>query len=52
VFKIIDNQDEIEDPKNKGKSMLHWENKKAREVLQTQHGLLLAELIREYLEFY
>ena len=32
--------------------MLHWENKKARDVLQTQHGLLLAELIREYLEFY
>ena len=42
----------MEDPKSKGKSMLHWENKRAREVLQTQHGLLLAELIREYLEFY
>ena len=33
VFKIIDNQDDMEDPKNKGKSFLHWENKKARECL-------------------
>jgi hypothetical protein len=35
VFKIIDNQDEMEDGKHKSKSALHWENKKAREVLNT-----------------
>lgn len=36
------------------KSALHWENTKARECL-VQHGavsLLVAELIRDYLEFY
>ena len=52
VFKIIDNQDEMEDPKLRGKSALHWENPAARAVLANQNGLLLAELIREYLEFY
>ena len=52
VFKIIDSQDEMEDPRQRGKSALHWENKKAREILNTPHGLLLAELVREYLEFF
>ena len=42
----------MEDPKQKHKSMLHWENKKARECMATQHHMLLAELIREYMEFY
>ena len=26
VFKIIDNQDEMENPKTRAKSALHWEN--------------------------
>ena len=33
---------------------MHWENSKARELM-TQHGTisaLVAELIREYLDFY
>lgn len=51
VFKIIDNQDEMEKPAKK-QSALHWENKKARECLNTQQHLLVAELIREYLDFY
>ena len=44
----------MENPSNRGKSALHWENQKAREVLKTSGAtsLLLAELIREYLEFY
>ena len=44
----------MENPQNRGKSQLHWENKKAREVLLTSGSMsvLLAELIREYLEFY
>lgn len=52
VFKIIDNQDDMENPKTRGKSTLHWENKKARECLKTSEHLLVAELIREYLDFY
>ena len=44
----------MENPKLRGKSALHWENAKAREVLSPnqEHAVLLAELIREYLEFY
>ena len=54
VFKIIDNQDDMENQNNRGKSALHWENPRAREVLRTSGAtsILLAELIREYLEFY
>lgn len=54
VFKIIDNQDQMENAANRGKSQLHWENQKAREALLTSGAtsVLLAELIREYLEFY
>ena len=56
VFKIIDNQDEMEakNSRQTAKSALHWENSKARELM-THHGAisgLVAELIREYLEFY
>ena len=36
----------------KKQSSLHWENKHARECLKTQQHLLVAELIREYLDFY
>ena len=44
----------MENPKTKHKSALHWENQKARECLNSKqvHAQLLAELIREYLEFY
>jgi hypothetical protein len=42
----------MENPKMRGKSALHWENARARECLANDHALLLAELIREYLEFY
>lgn len=42
----------MENPKMRGKSALHWENAKARECLAADHAVLLAELIREYLEFY
>jgi hypothetical protein len=42
----------MEDPRNKGKSFLHWENKAARQCLETQQHILVAEMIREYLEFY
>ena len=54
VFKIIDNQDEMENPKTRAKSALHWENQKARECLTTGGvaSVLLGELIREYLDFY
>ena len=38
----------------RAKSALHWENAKARECLdeRNKNALLLAELIREYLDFY
>jgi hypothetical protein len=44
----------MENPKAKHKSALHWENLKARECLNSknQHALLLAELIREYMDFF
>lgn len=44
----------MENPRTRGKSSLHWENKKARECLSENGsiGLLVAELIREYLDFY
>ena len=44
----------MENPSNRTKNALHWENPKAREVLRTSGAtsILLAELIREYLEFY
>ena len=42
----------MQDSKGKHKSALHWENKKARDCLKTEQHLLVAELIREYLDFY
>jgi hypothetical protein len=44
----------MENPGARGKSALHWENQRARELLRTSGAtsILLAELIREYLEFY
>ena len=44
----------MENPGARGKSALHWENQRARELLRTSGptSILLAELIREYLEFY
>ena len=42
----------MEDPKLRGKSALHWENAQARSVCATPDGLLLAELIKEFLDFY
>ena len=48
VFKVIDNQDQIE----KGQSSFHWENPNARKVLQSATGVLCAELVKDFLEFY
>lgn len=48
VFKVIDNQDQIE----KGQSNFHWENPQARKVMSTATGVICAELIKEFLEFY
>lgn len=48
VFKVIDNQEQIE----KGHSGFHWENPNAKKVLSTATGVLCAELIRDFLEFY
>ena len=44
----------MENPRTKHKSALHWENQAARKCLdpKQQHALLLAELIREYMEYY
>jgi len=44
----------MENPGASRKGALHWENPRAREVLRTSGAtsILLAELIREYLEFY
>ena len=48
VFKVIDNQDQIE----KGQSGFHWENPNARKVMQTATGVICAELVKDFLEFY
>jgi FGFR1 oncogene partner len=49
VFKVIDNQDQIEKGQGSG---FHWENPNAKKVLQHTSGVLCAELIRDFLEFY
>ena len=36
----------------KGQSSFHWENPQAKKVMQTASGVVCAELIREFLEFY
>ena len=45
---------ESKDPRVKAKSALHWENQKARQAMTENGavGVLVAELVREYLEFY
>jgi FGFR1 oncogene partner len=48
VFKVIDNQDQIE----KGQSSFHWENPQARKVMSTATGVICAELVKDFLEFY
>lgn len=48
VFKVVDNQDQIE----KGQSSFHWDNPNAKKAIQTASGLLCAELVKDYLEFY
>ena len=48
VFKVIDNQDQVE----KKQSSFHWENPKAKMLREQQKSSLMAELIREFLEFY
>jgi hypothetical protein len=44
----------MENPKQKARSALHWENQRARELLTENGaiGILVAELIREYFDFY
>jgi FGFR1 oncogene partner len=49
VFKVIDNQDQVEKSTASG---FHWENPSAKKVLQTASGLICAELVRDFLEFY
>lgn len=48
VFKVIDNQDQVEQKK----SNFHWENPKAKQLRSSEQATLMAELIREFLEFY
>ena len=48
VFKVIDNQDQVE----QRRSSFHWENPRAKELRESQQSSLMAELIREFLEFY
>lgn len=47
VFKAIDEQDNTES----GRSQFHWENPHAQKVTQGNEKIV-AELFREYLEFY
>ena len=49
VFKVIDNQDQVEKGQGSG---FHWENPQARRVLSTASGVMCAELVKEFLEFY
>jgi len=46
---VIDNQDQIERGQGSG---FHWENPSARKVLATTTGIICAELVKEFLEFY
>lgn len=48
MFKVIDNQDQVE----KGKSSFHWENPHAKQIKSSASGTLATEVIREFLEFY
>ena len=48
VFKVIDNQDQVE----QRRSSFHFENPKAKSLRDSKDGSLMAELIQEFLEFY
>ena len=48
VFKVIDNQDQVE----QRKSSFHFENPRAKALRESKQASLLAELIQEFLEFY
>ena len=48
VFKVIDNQDQVE----KRQSSFHFENPHARKMRDSEDATFVAELIREFLEFY
>lgn len=48
VFKVIDNQDQVE----KRQSSFHFENPHARKLRESEQATLIAELIREFMEFY
>jgi hypothetical protein len=48
VFKVIDNQDQVE----KRQSSFHFENAQARKLRESEQATLVAELIREFMEFY
>ena len=48
VFKVIDNQDQVE----QRKSSFHFENPRARALRESKPSSLMAELIQEFLEFY
>ena len=48
VFKVIDNQDQVEQKR----SSFHWENPKAKALRESKSGSLMAELIKEFLKFY
>lgn len=48
VFKVIDNQDQVEQKR----SSFHWENPKAKALRESTQGTLMAELIKEFLKFY
>lgn len=41
VFKVIDNQDQVESRK----SSFHFENPKAKQLRESQNGTLMAQLI-------
>lgn len=49
VFKVVDNQDQVEKKQGSG---FHWENPLAKKVLTTTQGILCAELVKDFLEFY
>ncbi len=49
VFKVIDNQDQVEKGHGSG---FHWENPMARKIMQQASGLICTELIKDFLEFY
>ena len=49
VFKVIDNQEQVEKSQGSG---FHWENPQAKKVLSTASGIMCAELVKEFLEFY